>query len=360
MSEEIWFGIGALALGVGAIVIAFMGGASNNRAAAKTAIHTVVALVAAIAYVLLATDLGGFDADGDGVAFQYVRYIDWAITTPLLLVALIVTAAPLGRNLWALALAVVFADVAMIATGCLAAAGPTTVTYAWFLVATACFLVVLCLMWGPVRTVSEDGHPIRAEHYRRHLMILTVLWALYPLAFLFGPPGAEVYGPVTLTALFTILDIAAKAGYGILVTLEDHRLAAAENADRRTLAAPPEPAPVPDPESEAAEALRERTPEPVAQSASAGQPHGAPPPAAGSDERAMPAVPVHAPGAERIDAPPGRPMYPGHPPAPGRPGAPAAGPGGAPRGWRPRASDMVPAAIVTSVLVMISRPRRRR
>jgi len=357
MSVELVFGLGALALGVGAVVIAFLGGATNNRQAAKTAIHATVPLVGAIAYILLATGLGVFDVDGDGVGFPYARFIAWSITTPLLLLGLLVTAAPLGRNLWTLALAVVFADVAMILTGMVAAAGEPTTAAAWFLVATACFLVVLALMWGPVRASAEEGHPFRAEAYRRHLSILTVLWAAYPVVFLFGPVGAEIYGTTGDAALFAILDVAAKAGYGVLVVLEDHRLAAAENADRRTLAFPPEPAPVADPDGEEA-VPPARAPVLATEDAAGTAPQ-------------VPPVPAHAPGglAGGFAAPPlpwrasaAWSRERARAPAPEWPDAPAPAPR-APeprRSWATRASDMVPAAVVTSILVMISRPRGRR
>jgi bacteriorhodopsin len=326
MTEEFWLWLGAVALGAGAVAVAFIGGSDNARSAAKTAIHTLVPLIAAIAYVTLATGAGMFDLDGDGSTFHYVRYVDWVITTPLLLVALTITAAPLGRNLWALATVLVLADVAMIATGLVAAAGRTVETGVWFLLSMASYLVVLALLWGPIRAAAASGHPVREETFTRHALVLTVLWSLYPLVFLLGPPGMDVFGIVTLTALYTILDVAAKTGYGVLVVLEDRRLAEAENADRDA-AEPFEPVLVPVLVNEAAAPAR-------------------PAPAPTAPEPAAPA-PVAA----------GIPRAPD--PAPYRSAPPPAG-----RSPRQRrladTAGLMPAAVATTILMWVSRPRGRR
>lgn len=233
MTEDLWLWIGAILLLSTGLIIMVAGGTKTAAQSASTSIHAGVCVVAAIAYALMATGAGRIETAGGSVLV--IRYIDWSITTPLLLIALSVTATPTGRSVPGLIAALVFADVAMLVTGVLAAVSTGVSAWLWFLTSSAAFAVVLLIIWGPLREVAETGMPVRRELYVRHASILTALWSVYPLVFLFGaegPAATSVMGVAATTALFAILDLTSKAGYGILVTREDDRLVAYEGVER--------------------------------------------------------------------------------------------------------------------------------
>ncbi|WP_420391518.1 bacteriorhodopsin [Acuticoccus sp.] len=249
MSVELVFWIGAVALFVGGLAIFFLGGLSTTRQAARTTLHSVVCLVAAGFYVVLAT---GTREVHFGPIEIGTRYLDWLITTPLLLAALLVTAAPLGRTLVPLAATVIFLDVVMVLTGAVAAGGMGVTVWIWFVVSSIAFALVLLFLWGPVREVAREGHPVRSELYVRHAGLLTALWLIYPVVFFLGPEFQGAWGLGAQDALFAVADIASKAAYGLLVVLEDQRLVPlerhGEGHDRRVAAAeerPPATAPAP-------------------------------------------------------------------------------------------------------------------
>lgn len=224
--------ITALGLFAGTIAIALVGGASTPAQAARTSLHAAVTLIAAIAYTIMAAGGGAYDFDGDGVLFEYVRYADWAITTPLLLLALSITALPSGRRAHSLIAALLFANVAMIGAGLVAGLTEGWTSAMWFVASTLAFLVVLAILWSPLREMAEGGHPVRTELYVRHAGVLTGLWSLYPFVFLAGMDGAGLMGPLGTVLGFAVLDIASKVGFGLLVVLEDGRLAKEEGVER--------------------------------------------------------------------------------------------------------------------------------
>jgi bacteriorhodopsin len=50
--------------------------------------------------------------------------------------------------------------------------------------------------------------------YRRLALYLTVQWLAYPLVWLIGRPGLGLIGPTVSAALFIVLPIISKAGFG--------------------------------------------------------------------------------------------------------------------------------------------------
>lgn len=228
MVADAVFWVGALCLGLGALAILLLGSASSSRQAARTGLHGTVCLIAAAAYIILATGTREVEI---GPLEIGTRYLDWLLTTPLLLVALTVTAAPFGRTIVPLVATIVFLDVVMILAGAVAADAVGVNVWVWFAVSSVAFAFVLGLLWVPVREVAESGHPIRTELFVRHAGILTCLWLIYPVVFFLGPDFQSLFGRTAQDVLFTVLDVASKAAYGLLVVLEDDRLVPLEEKE---------------------------------------------------------------------------------------------------------------------------------
>ncbi|UOM35872.1 bacteriorhodopsin [Acuticoccus sp. I52.16.1] len=238
--------IAAACLGLGAAAILALGGFQTRRQATRTGLHALVCAIAAILYVVLATG-GRFLALGP-LEIE-THHLVWLLATPLLLAALMVTAAPVGHTLLPMALTVLFVDAVMVLARAVAAVQYGGAVWIWFLVSLAAMGLLYALLWRPIREAAHAGHPVRADLYERHATVLMALWGLWPVIFFLGPDFQGVIGHPWQQALYGVVDVAAFAGFGLLVVLEDERLIPVEDEEDEatlhpTLLRPARPAPV--------------------------------------------------------------------------------------------------------------------
>jgi bacteriorhodopsin len=159
----------------------------------------------------------------DGRQFYYFRYIDWLITTPLLLLdlALLALAHP-GRNVGLIA-GLLGLDVFMVLTGLVAGSSTNAFfTGVFFIISTAALVGVLYLLYTRFFTAAR-AQPQNVAGLFNTLAILTiVLWSLYPIEFLLGTEGFGAVDQGWEIFLFLILDVLAKVGFGFLL-LNNHQ-----------------------------------------------------------------------------------------------------------------------------------------
>lgn len=229
-----WFGFTGLSLGSLAIVLL----AAKLRKADRY--HALIALavtsIATISYYALARGQADITVGGDVVV--YGRYLDWLFTTPLLLLSLLVIALPpvknvqLTRERTSLIAAVLFADVLMIVTGLFADLSTNSLdTKVWYVASCLWFLVVLYLMYGEVRKQAFAHSAQSGKVYEKLLVYLTVAWFCYPIVWLLGNTGYEVISANTESAAYAILDVAAKAVFGVLTLIALKSLERKANPD---------------------------------------------------------------------------------------------------------------------------------
>jgi bacteriorhodopsin len=126
----------------------------------------------------------------EGGRLFYFRCIDWAITTPLLLLDLALLALADPRRNAGFIAGLIGLEVFMILTGFLAGFRSSGFGRGfWFLVSTAAMIALLYLI--VTRLFSEAaGQPEAVNRIFRGLAYLTVvLWALYPIVWLIGTEG---------------------------------------------------------------------------------------------------------------------------------------------------------------------------
>lgn len=176
---------------------------------------SVITLWAGIMYVLMASGSGVAQTDGGTETFFFLRYVDWVITTPLLLLGLSwVALGGLGRRSGTV-LAIVAADVVMIIFGFFAALQSGGFKYLWFIISAIAFIVMLYLIWGPLRSEAGEGQTRDTNLFFPLAAILTVLWILYPIVWLLGTEGGGAIGSSVEVFFFAVLDILAKVGFGL-------------------------------------------------------------------------------------------------------------------------------------------------
>lgn len=217
LTTSLVYALGTVGMAVG-VVVAVLGLVSNRRnvVAGRTGQQVYGLLlwtcgVAALSYAGMAFGLGAFVADGGYV--ETLRYVDWALTTPVLVGVIGLLAGAERRTL----AAAVVADVLMIAVGYGASVVDGPAKWAGFAVSSAFFVGLAYYLFGPF------GRTAAAQSFRRQALfqkvrnLTGVLWFVYPAVWLAGPAGADVLDVAGTAAVVTYLDVTAKTGYTLIV-----------------------------------------------------------------------------------------------------------------------------------------------
>jgi bacteriorhodopsin len=191
---------------------------------------TGVLTVAFLSYVLLTVGfLTGYDRHGsrfvanDGAIWSWApRYMDWSVSVPLLVVELIAVSALLGRTAMRVRAVGVGAAFLMILLGYLGGVviddGTNFEALLGFGIASSVFFAVLYVVVIGTVVVSTPVLPAAARPaYRGAMVLLLVVWFVYPIVFGFQGitqgPGFAVTAHLVLSAA----DIVAKTGYSLLI-----------------------------------------------------------------------------------------------------------------------------------------------
>lgn len=155
-----------------------------------------------------------------GVPFNDAyRYVDWLLTVPLLVAELVAVLA-LDRAVRGKLMAkLVVAAVAMIGLGYPGEiATSTTQRVFWGTASTVPFVYILYVLWGELgKAAAKNDEHVRVLLRNTQLLLLGT-WGFYPIAFLMpvlGISGASA--KVALQVGYSIADIAAKCGYGVMI-----------------------------------------------------------------------------------------------------------------------------------------------
>jgi len=204
-------------------------------------ITTLVTIIAALSYFAMATG-GGKRMSCTRVTdshdevpdthhvvcreIYWARYVDWVLTTPLLLVDLALLAGIDGAHTFM----AVAANVVMVLSGLFAAyARAHTAKWGWFAIGTVAYLVVLWhIGLHGFRLVKTKG--AKAKRLFTSLAIYTfVLWTLYPIVWGVGD-GAKHLTVNTEIITYAVLDVLAKGVFGLWL-LWSHRLVPETNVE---------------------------------------------------------------------------------------------------------------------------------
>ena len=221
-TEQFWLWIGAGGFTLATIWFVYLAITGHPEKYHHYLSSTFIVLWAGLWYIVMATG-GGIStvAGPDGpVVFYYARYIDWTLTTPLLLLGLAWVAlggTSLGRRAGVIA-GIVVADVLMILTGVVAGGASGFVSGLFFVISTIFFIVVLALLWGPLRAEAMEGETEgRPGLFFTLASMLTVLWILYPIVWLIGTEGSGLVSSGVEVFFFAVLDVLAKIAFGAIL-----------------------------------------------------------------------------------------------------------------------------------------------
>lgn len=167
-----------------------------------------------LAYMAMALDQGKLEVAGQ--VTHYARYLDWIITTPLLLLALSWTAMQFIPKNKTLIASLMATDVIMILSGLIADLSVGWVRYLWYSVGVVAFLFIMVGIWGPLRAKTRRQERSLSKLYNKLVTYFTVLWIGYPTVWILGPSGLGLFNQTTDTLLFCILPFFSKVGFSFL------------------------------------------------------------------------------------------------------------------------------------------------
>lgn len=205
VSAAYWVAAFGFLVGVGITAVLYRklsGSAHRGRLAALA----IIPGFAGICYVGMALGIGTFTVDG--VEFVGLRYVDWIVTTPLL-VGFIGYVAGASRRAIA---GVMLADALMIAFGAGAVLTGGTLKWALFGV-SAVFHVSLFAYLYVIFPRSVPDDPMQRGLFSLLKNHVGLLWLAYPFVWLMGPAGIGFTGGVAAALTYAFLDVLAKVPY---------------------------------------------------------------------------------------------------------------------------------------------------
>ena len=183
----------------------------------------VISLIAAIMYYVMKDTVmfpGGMITVADINATMPLRYIDWLITTPLLLVEFGLIVALAGGAKAGMVTRLVIADLVMIVTGYLGEIGVagSASNYIFFIISTLAWVYIIM----QVLRVDVSTGPAYAQRAVRTMRWFVIAgWAIYPIGTaiqqFMGIGGADLTQAAAIAAvIYVVADVLNKVGFGIV------------------------------------------------------------------------------------------------------------------------------------------------
>ena len=177
-------------------------------------VATVIPVWSGLAYLAMGLDLGTVEVAGQTT--YWARYADWIVSTPLLLVALWMTATTKTekRAHVPTLVTLVVADVVMILCGLIGDLSEGPARFIFFGIGVGALALIFWTAFVPLRQVSQHDAEV-ADAYVKVATLLAVLWVGYPLTWILGPSGIGLFGQTLDSVLFVVLPIFSKVGFSI-------------------------------------------------------------------------------------------------------------------------------------------------
>jgi len=151
----------------------------------------------------------------------WARYVDWAITTPLLLVDLGLLAGLNGAHL----VMAIFADIVMVLMGLFAAFGRDDSPAKWgnFTIACIAYVVVIWHLLINGRNQARAKSDGVTKFYMTLASYTLILWTAYPIVWGFGDGARKLSVDGEIIA-YAILDVLAKGVFGAWLLMQHARM----------------------------------------------------------------------------------------------------------------------------------------
>ncbi|MFR3559513.1 bacteriorhodopsin [Paraclostridium sordellii] len=166
--------------------------------------------ISSVLYIIISIN---FNYPVSDKLIYFNRYLDWILTTPLLLIMLCFIGMYHEKINEKIILRIVIIDVIMILSGLLSdiSIGPSK--YLWILVGSILFLIVLYILWGPVEKVASIQGCDIYRVYKILAMCFTVFWIGYPIIWVLGKSGLGIGNRKIFSCLSIVTPAVCKVGF---------------------------------------------------------------------------------------------------------------------------------------------------
>ena len=212
LSANGWAAVGAVALGLGTIPSAYYA-VRDEKNRKYYGVLAAITGIATVAYTL--TSLGVGSIPVDGATFYTPRYVDWLLTTPLLILYLTMLCKP-GRQLYALLIGL---DVALIGLGVAAIFTSGVLSLTLFGLGGAAYLALAYLLVTELPEQAAFASERVGIVFAKLRNVTVVLWTLYPVVWLLAPVGFGLLQPGVEMMVIVYLDIITKVGFAMLALM---------------------------------------------------------------------------------------------------------------------------------------------
>ncbi|CCG83048.1 Opsin-1 [Taphrina deformans PYCC 5710] len=177
-------------------------------------VTAMITLTAAVSYYAMATHSGTTFSKAGKDHYReifYARYVDWSVTTPLLLLDLCLLAGTPGIDI----IALIFADLGMILTGLFASLeSHEAYSWGWYTMACVFYLYIVYVLVLNGRTSAAARGQKVSKLFDAVALFTLVLWTLYPVAWGLSE-GSGILDVDQEIAFYAVLDVLAKGVFGL-------------------------------------------------------------------------------------------------------------------------------------------------
>jgi bacteriorhodopsin len=172
-----------------------------------------VCLIAALAYLTMATGHGYYNRC-DGRQFYFARYIDWVLTTPLMLHSLVHFAGGSDDTF----IYMFFMDILMIVAGLVASVVEDGFKWFFFAFAILTFIpVIYYICWLRSKVVdSRFDYALFFWNYSTMANLTAIAWFAYPIVWILCE-GTSAVSADGEAIIYTVLDLISKALLGMFI-----------------------------------------------------------------------------------------------------------------------------------------------
>lgn len=204
------FWLGAIGMAAGTVAFAWAGRSATESERRYYLTLVGISGIATIAYALMANGIGWLSVADRSVFIP--RYVDWILTTPLIVLFLGMLAGLDRRDF----LVVLGLNTVVMVAGFVGATLPGFERFALFGLGGLAYIGLVYYLVGPTtEQAAERSAGVRSLYVRlRNLTI--ILWTIYPFIWMLGPPGFGLLTTKVDIALIIYLDLVTKVGFGLI------------------------------------------------------------------------------------------------------------------------------------------------
>ena len=230
---ETWLWVAFVGMAIGVVILGIRAISHRHREGMEfSMVSFFVCLWAACMYLSMA--LGHTQAFIGGQEVYWGRYLDWIVTTPLLLLDLGIISGARPKLIGA----VIGADIFTIVTGVIASLTTPPENFIWYIISCGAFLALLWALFSEYSTTARKRDPKVSSLFSTLRNLLVVLWICYPIVWILGAQGIEIIDTAWEAFFYAVLDVTAKVIFGLILTSAGSTtLAKASNSEREIGAA---------------------------------------------------------------------------------------------------------------------------